>query len=821
MKVSLNVIKKFTDINIEVDELVSKINAQLGGVDEVIDLEARYKDALIVKVAECDKHSNADKLSVCRVDDGGVVKDIPRDEHNLIQVVCGAPNVKKGMWAVWLPPHSTVPASFTDREPFVLAARELRGVLSQGMLASSEELGLASDSIGILEITNSDVQTDKVIQAGASFAKLFDLDDIVIDIENKMFTHRPDLFGQLGVAREIAGILHQPFRSPAEYLTPSEFDSVSEELEIETFNDVPDLAPRFLTLVVKDIEVKSSPLWLQIELIRLGMKPISNVVDVTNFVMLHTAQPTHAYDYDKLNGKRLGVRMARDGEEIMLLNKKCYKLTAEDVVIADAVGPVGLAGIMGGLDSEVSSVTKNIVLEVANFDMYSVRRSSMRHGVFTDALTRFNKGQSPLQNNTVMSKLLSLIQSIIGGAQAGGLKDQSAALETLAGIKVDSHFINQRLGLKLTDDDIKQLLKNVELQVDDNLIVTPPFWRTDLRLPEDIVEEVGRLHGFDKLQNELPRRQISPAPKNKKRQLEQWIRSSLSGMGANEILSYSFVSEKTLVSAGQNPEDSYKISNAISPELQCYRLSVTPSILEKIHENIKAGYPEIALYEIGKAHTKTANLVDGVPPEQLRVGFIYAAQKVQKGAPYYYAKRYLDQLMNELGIHVRYVPLPETNLAIAQPFYPSRRARVIEVNTGYTVAIVGEFDDSVSRNFKLPDYAAGFELLTEGIQKSINPSSQYRPLSRYPSTSRDLTIRIDEGISLQQIVETMAQVSINETQVTIKPTGIYQPVGETEKNVTFNIGIISRLGTLTSEDASAVIERLVNSITDKFKAEII
>ena len=420
MKVSLNIIKQLINFELPpVDELVARVNQQLGGVEEVIDLKAKYGGARIVRVVECAKHPDADRLSVTKIDDGGVVADVPRDDNGLVQVVCGAPNVHANMWAIWLPPKSMVPASFDDDEPFVLDARPLRGVLSQGMLAAADELAIGTDHEGIVEIYEHDVPAGVELTAGARFAEMFGLDDYVLDIENKMFTHRPDCFGQLGVAREIAGIFHQQFTSPEWYKSEQKF-AEAEGLELTVTNDASELVPRFMAVAIRNVTVQPSPLWLQCQLVAMGGKPINNIVDATNYIMLMTAQPTHAYDYDKLRGSTLGARMARDGEKVSLLNGKEYELTTDDIVIADGEGVIGLAGIMGGTDTEVSNDTKNIVLECANFDMYALRRTAMRHGIFTDALTRFNKGQSPLQNAAVLKQLMSMV----GGVQASEVFDK-------------------------------------------------------------------------------------------------------------------------------------------------------------------------------------------------------------------------------------------------------------------------------------------------------------------------------------------------------------------------------------------------------------
>lgn len=835
MKVSLNTIKQYIDFALPpTDELVARINARLGGVEEVIDMGAMYQAARIVKVVRAEKHPDADRLYVVQIDDGGAVSDVPRDDDGLVQVVCGAPNVRAGMFAVWLPPHSTVPSSVGTDEPFVLEARKLRGVLSQGMLAAGDELALNNDHEGIIEIDPNEWKPgDRVIVPGASFAEVYGLDDTIIDIENKMFTHRPDLFGQLGVAREIAGIFGHAFTSPTWYTRKPEFSN-ADECSLEVFNDVPDKAPRFMAVVMKDIEVKPSPLWLQCELARLGGKPINNIVDVTNYVMLLTAQPTHAYDYDKLEGKTLGVRMAHDGETALLLNDKTYELTTSDIVIADGSGVVGLAGIMGGGTSEVSAETKNIVLEVANFDMYTVRKSSMRHGLFTDALTRFNKGQSPLQNARVMHLLMQSILDVSSGAQASDVMDLRASEhEHQEPIVETTHFVNQRLGLDLSSDEMMTVLKNVELQVSEEdgsshphpqagdypvLIVEPPFWRTDLELPEDIVEEVGRLYGFDKLPRELPARSIIPAPHAAERQAERAIRQSLSRAGANEVLTYSFVHKNLLKKVGQSVDKAFALSNALSPDLQYYRLSLLPSLLDKTYGNIRAGYNEFGLFEIGKVHGKGELDQAGLPKEFNRVALVYTADKktarTKSGAPYFMAKRLASELYHDTSSqHVRFEPLKDSEFlqhemfaALAAPFDHERAAIVF---SGEALAgVVGEFTADVRLAFKLADYTAGFELFLSPFLQPHTPG--YQPLSKFPSTTQDISLKVAATVAYADVVKSvgaaMESIELDDVALTWSPIGIYAPDGDTStKTITLRLKVTSFERTLTDADVAPLI----------------
>ena len=858
MKVSLNIIKQLINFELPpVDELVARVNQQLGGVEAVIDLNAKYGGARIVRVVECAKHPNADRLSVTKIDDGGAVADVPRDEGGLVQVVCGAPNVHADMWAIWLPPKSTVPASFDEDEPFVLDARPLRGVLSQGMLAAADELDIGTDHEGIIEITERDVPAGVELTAGASFAETFGLDDYVLDIENKMFTHRPDCFGQLGVAREIAGIFNEQFTSPEWYKSEQKF-AEAEGLELTVTNDAPELVPRFMAVAIKNVEVKSSPLWLQCQLVAMGGKPINNIVDVTNYIMLMTAQPTHAYDYDKLRGSTLGARMARDGEKVSLLNGKEYELTTDDIVIADGEGVIGLAGIMGGAETEVSDGTKNIVLECANFDMYALRRTAMRHGIFTDALTRFNKGQSPLQNAAVLKRLMSMV----GGVQASEVFDLRKSEQDKSAIelgvdKVESVLgksMYYNLGSQIDSNKIKQLLTNVEFEVGieetidskvhvniksgtdrggttvtkdiwkNILKVTPPFWRTDLELPEDIVEEVGRLYGFDKLPRQLPMRSIKPAPSNPRRQLKQAIRQSLSRAGANEILTYSFVHERVLKNAEQDPSRAYRLSNALSPDLQYYRTSVLPSLLDKVHANIKAGHDEFMLFEIGKIHDKELPLNDeNLPSEQTFVDGVYASKKPRAGAPFYKARKLVDRLLADINVEADFVKIVESDADVPAPFDGQRSAWIVAKN-GDKLGIVGELSQAVRRNFKLPDYTAAFSLDIEKMQACLTESREhnYRPLSRFPSISQDISLRSSVEISHDELLRAVRQC-LDEPEnlhCQIQTLGVYQPKEDAAiKTTTFRLTFTSYQQTLTDAEVKPIMDNIATAALTKLDAE--
>lgn len=855
MKVSVNTLKDLLGFELPaVEELVRRINAQLGGVEEVVDLSAKYKGIIIVKVVECVDHPDSDHLRVCKVDDGGVAKDVERDDQGLVQVVCGAPNIAAGQFVVWLPPGSTVPASYDDADPFVLGARNLRGVMSNGMIASARELAIGDDHEGIVVLTEKDVSSKPDPQSGAtqlasglSFAETFGLDDTIIDIENKMFTHRPDLFGQLGVAREIAGIFRHDFNDPEWYYQLTD-QSGSDALPLTVFNEAGDNVPRLMFVAMQGATIAPSPMWLQTTLVRWGGKPINNVVDITNYVMLLTAQPTHAYDYDKLRGATIGARMATPGEKLPLLNGKTYELVADDIVIADGEGAIGLGGIMGGGNSEVSPETTRIVLEVANFDMYAVRKSAMRHGLFTDALTRFNKGQSMLMNPYVMQKTVEMLSGLTGAEIASKKFDDLMADETnwrakpavtpmLQPAKIDTAFINDRLGLRLNAEEIMGILTHVGFECNpeaSGFTYWAPAWRMDIQESEDVVEEIGRLYGFDKLPQELPARSIVPAPKNSNFEMRRKIGQILSGVGSNEVKTYSFVHERVLKNAGQNTGQAFRLSNALSPDLQYYRLSLAPSLLDKVHMNIKAGHDYFALYEFGKAHNKKEFDNDGTPREVQALAYVYAAKKPQSGAAYYRALRALNELLDQNNItSLKLDLLEELDLhespwleQTVAPFDPKRSAVLRAIDDSLTgtkgqiLGVVGEFKQSVCKSFKLPAYSAGFEV--DPTMFAEKTTKSYMPLSRFPHVTQDISLRVSEETTYGDVLAA-AKAALDPEQSTtlhleLKPLGIYKPAEGGNKTITLRLKAVNYERTLTDTEVTKYLDLIAETAGSKYGA---
>ncbi|HWB38888.1 MAG TPA: phenylalanine--tRNA ligase subunit beta [Candidatus Saccharimonadales bacterium] len=852
MKVSYNWLQELVDSNLPpIDELVDKIGAQLGGVEEVINLGERYQGIVIAKVVECKPVEGSDHLNVCRIDDGKVVKDVERGDDGLVQVVCGAPNCREGLLVAWLPPGTTVPASYDEGELFVLGARDLRGHKSNGMLASPKELAIGDSHDGILELNADDAKP------GDDFAETYEFaGEYIIEIENKMFTHRPDCFGILGVAREVAGILGKPFRSEEWYLEePLDLTSrLNGSLPLKVTNELPELVPRFMALSMANVSTGMPSLpWMATRLSRVGIRPINLIVDITNYFMVLTGQPMHAYDYDKVKALSSGdaahlvVRAPHDKEKLTVLGEKQITLRSGDIVIASDKAAVGLGGVMGGANSNIDDQTKNIILECATFDMYAIRRTSMAHGLFTDAVTRFNKGQSPLQNDRVLAVAArSLWHYTDKQVESGSLVDDIHLSKTVQErrslhpkIAVTPQFINERLGSDLGGIQIRKLLMNVEFELPDvgddgkdaSLEITAPFWRTDIELREDVVEEVGRLYGYDNLPLKLPTRDIAPAARNQLLAAKDAIRQKLSKAGANEVLTYSFVHGDLLTKVGQDPSKAFQLSNALSPDLQYYRLSLMPSLLDKVHANIKAvhanvkaTYDEFALFEIGKVHSLDHQDDDGLPAEHEHTSLVVtAADKLKKpGAAYYQARYLLDYLTGSTELEFKPIAKDLQGFPVVQP-YDLDRSAVVYVKGGDFLGIIGEFKASVLRNLKLPKFTAGFDLDTTVLAKLLTNQESYQPLSRFPSVSHDITFKVAGNLPFAELFDfvsdEVAKKVPQNSHFDLQPVDRYQAEGDTQLNISLRLAMTSYERTLTDKELSELIHDVATAARAKLGAE--
>ena len=828
MIISVNWLKKFVPNLPEIDELATLIGARLVEIEGAENLGEKYKDVIITRVVSAEKVENSDHLNLCKIDDGGVRQGVERDENGFIQVVCGAPNVRGGIFVAWLPPESIVPETFGG-ENFKLGARKLMGNMSNGMIASLRELALGDEHDGILEISPEVFENG--VQAGDSFAEKFELNDFLLEVENKSLTHRPDCFGIIGLAREVAGILGQKFVEP-EFMKQAKFEAnESRKIEIEIQNS--ELCERYNAAIFDVSGVFRNPN-LTIEktyLLRSGMRPIDEITDLANFLMLETAQPLHTFDLEKLeklngsNDIKITVRNAFDGEGLELLDGRKIKMTEKDIVIATGASgeiAIALAGAMGGISTAIDENTSKILVESATFNLYNLRNTQMRHGIFSEAITRFTKGIPEMLSRKVLDFFGERILAM-GGKSLSAVADSTGDFYyNKSEISVSKDKINQVLGTEFSQEQIEKTLENVgvlaKFENPETFLI--PFWRNDLNIEEDLIEEVGRLNGYDNIALRLPTRTFRGVDFSKFDKLQAEIRQILVAGGANEVLTYSFVHGDLLEKFGQNPENSYRIVNSISPDLQFYRQTLTPSLLSKVNQNIRGGFDEFAIFEMNKITMKSLGLTDeNVPNEVKNLALVYSAKKGKNA--FYQAKYFANYLFEKLGLKLEVCEFSGEN-PLHGGFEPKRSAYLgITMNGEFVkLGVLGEFKKSVQKSMKLPEATAGFEINLEKLCEIWGDKKlQMRKLSKFQSVERDLSLKFEREISFGEVEKAFesAKNLAENIEIEISPIDIYEV--KNSKTISLRFKIIPFEKTLTGDEIREIVEKL-EKIAEKLGAKI-
>ena len=821
MIISVNWLKKFVPDLPEIDELSKLIGARLVEIESIENLNEKYKDVIIARVISAKKVEGSDHLNLCKIDDGGKRDGVERDENGFVQVVCGAPNVREGLFVAWLPPKAIVPETFGG-ENFQLSARKLMGNMSNGMIASLRELGLGDEHDGILEISPETFENG--LQAGDSFAEKFELNDYLLEVENKSLTHRPDCFGIIGFAREVAGILGQKFVEP-DFIKQSDFGfEVNNDKSIVIDVQDSEICERYTAAIfdVSDI-LKNPNLTLEkTYLLRSGMRPIDTITDLANELMLETGQPLHTFDFDKLveiNGSenvKMTVRKAFENEELELLDGRKIKMSQNDIVIAtgeNGENAVALAGAMGGKSTEIDENTTRILVESATFNLYNLRNTQMRHGIFSEAITRFTKGVPEMMSRKVLD-LFGVQLLALGGKSLSEIADSKGDFYyNKSEISVSKDKINQILGTNFSSEEIRKTLENVGILTknDNSETFVVPFWRNDLHIEEDLIEEVGRLNGYDNIKLQLPKRTFRAVKKAKIDLLQSEIREILVASGANEILTYTFVHGDLLKKAGQDPKNAYKIVNSISPELQYYRQTLTPSLLSKVNQNIRAGFSEFAIFEMNKITEKTLGLnEENVPFEQKKLAFVYTKNKGENA--FFEAKNYADFLFKKLGLKVEFVKFDLSKSPLSTEFEPKRSA-LIQVSNSEgekILGVIGEFKKKIQKALKLPESTAGFELdLGILLENTGRTSVKIKDFSKFQSVERDISINVDESRQFAEIFDIFKDISSEFKGVEIEtlPMDIFNN-GDGTKNISIRFKITPFEKTLNGDEIRDIMQKI-------------
>ena len=683
-------------------------------------------------------------------------------------VVCGAPNCRPGMVSAYVP----------------IGSKVIHGIESDGMLASGAELGLNRDTAGILEFDS---------QVGAPLPGC--VPDWIIEIDNKSITHRPDLWGHFGMAREVAAIVRRPLCDPVKPdFVP--LDAAVINVDIEDL----DLCPRYSALVFENVTIKPSPLWLQYRLTAIGLNPINNIVDMTNYIMSELAQPMHAFDRDLLHGDTIFVRWARLGESLLALNEQDYTLSPANLAIADARGPVALAGVIGGMHSAIVAGTRRIVLESANFNAASVRRTSSALKLRTDASMRFEKSQDPANTVRALARAVELLAELSPGIRlVGGLVDQRRQIPAPLPILLPLDWLARKLGKEIGSGEVRDILERLAFGVSAHapgvFSVTVPSWRAtrDISLKEDLVEEVGRVIGYDSIEPRPPSVLTTVPPANIERAFERKVRGVFVGQGFTEVYNYSFVAEADARAFDMDPADHVTVANPIAPNQSLLRMSLLPELRGNVIENSKH-QDGFRLFEIGREIHKQAQ---GLPREIPHLAAAIYSKGGDGVAGLFEMKRVAECLM----------PGAQARPAQAQVY--EHPARTAEVHWGGAV---------VGRLFELhPSLAEGrtamLDLNLTRVQERAPKEKKYSTIRRYPSSAFDLSVVAGTRELVGDLRDKLAELA-GEALESIEYLREYSgpPLPEGTRSVSFRLTAGSPERTLSSEEVGAIRARLIEGM---------
>ncbi|MCA9382127.1 phenylalanine--tRNA ligase subunit beta [Candidatus Dojkabacteria bacterium] len=816
MKISLKWIERYLlePIKLSPEELSDKISLSLTEVNGIERVGKNYRDIIAAEILKVEAHPNSNKLHLATVNDGS----------SKLEIVCGAPNLEAGQKVPLIKPGSQLP------DGTVIEKKEIAGVMSAGMLCSEKELLLGDDHTGILILTDEIPATN--IKNGVSLAELLELEDIILEIENKALTHRPDCFSHIGIAREIAAMTDNKFKEDKYTYTliPTERKEISVKIVDE------ELCSRYSMILIDGVNIKRSPIWLRSKLAKVGVNSVNNIVDITNYIMLDTGQPLHAFDYNKLSEtKKIFVRKAERTERIKTIDGKVRQLDQEMLVIADYEDPIAVAGIMGGIDTEIDDSTKTIALESANFNRFNIRKTSAKLGLRSEASTRYEKGQDPENALVGLEKAADLIISTAGGDIVSEVIDHYPGKVSPKKLSLRLNQVKRKLGGEISKEQILYILNSLgiestnEEQIPDmenygssdyKLELIIPTFRQDLSIEEDILEELARIHGFQNFKPTLPERDLSTPRVNKRIRLKNQVIRRLCEEGLHEVYSYAFVGKDLYQKSLLDFTKCIKLLNPISPDLEYMRNSLIPNLLEKTGQNL-LHTPKFGLFEVSKVYQKLQKdkRDPNLPYQPIMIS---AAITGDEDDYFYYAKGVVESLMLNLGIKVRFSEL-EDNLAEENKYLiKNQSANVISTKTGASIGIIGNIGLEARKNFSINKKVSVFELNFEQIFDLQSDLISYTPLSRFQSVGRDISIIVSQNHKYEDIVKVINDLQIDELQnVEFKDEYISDEMNKQKiKSLTIGITLQSYTHTLTEEEINSVMDKIVKALNEKLKAEL-
>ena len=802
MKVPLSWLKEYVDVTVPVEELARRLTMSGTEVAEVATIGG-WKSCYVGLVTSVERHPNADRLTLCSVDIG----------NETMQVVCGAPNVAQGQKIAFARVGAELFNTHSGKVEALKAAR-IRGVVSEGMICSERELGIGDDHAGIVVLPED---------APVSTPLADYLGDQVLDLE--VTPNRPDCLSILGVAREVAALTGVEVREPdSSYV--EEGDPVESRVSVEIAD--PDLCPRYTATLISGIVVGPSPQWLQDRLARAGMRPINNVVDVTNYVMLEYNQPLHAFDFETLKGGKVIVRLARPGETLRTLDGEERRLSSSMLVIADAQDPVGLGGVIGGAHTEMTERTTTLLLESANFNPINNRRTSQSLRLSTEASIRFEKALRPELAPIALRRATRLIQEVAGGTVAGGIIDVFPGREAHAVpvVTLTADRLRKVLGVSLPRTKVEEALASLGFQLqrvpsDEKwtaLQVTVPYWRSDISLEDDLVEEVARLVGYDEIPTTALSSPIPLSHPQPLRELRERIRDHLAVCGLQEVITYPLISQEDLGKVRlEDGAGAVKVANPLSSQQEYLRPTIVASVLSTMASNRLHSQGPVSLFEAGRVFLPRKG---DLPEErEMVVGALCGPRAephwISDGGNlgFYDAKGVLERLLDSLGLTASYRAAGDPML------HPARAARV---SVGETLlGRVGELHPGVAESFDLEDTpVALFELDVESLLQVLpQEGRRYEAVGRFPSAIRDVSILVDADVPSERIWGIISGHSLV-ARVVLFDVYAGENLAPGKRSLAYHIYFQAPDRTFTADEVSRALRSVVDSLAREVGAEL-
>ncbi|HEY48660.1 MAG TPA: phenylalanine--tRNA ligase subunit beta [Dehalococcoidia bacterium] len=798
MRVSLKWLKDYVKLSVPAEELAAKLTMSGNEVGEIDVVGATWEGVSVGQVKALEKHPDADRLLLATIDIG----------KETITVVTGAPNLEAGQKV----PFARVGTQLIDGHTgklIKLKPATIRGIRSEGMACSEKELGISERHEGIMVLPEE-------APVGMPLSQY--LGDTIIDITTT--PNRPDCLSVIGIAREVAALTgheaHIPEITYEEQGAPIQ-DAASVEI------DDPDLCSRYCASLVTGVTVGPSPQWMQQRIIASGMRPISNIVDITNYVMMEYGQPLHAFDYEQIKERKIIVRRARDDESLYTLDGMKRELNSDMLIIADATEPIALAGVMGGADSEVIDSTTSILLESANFNAGSIRRTSMRLGLRSEASARFERSISPELAPIALRRATQLLVELGGGKAARGIIDVYPGKSERKPILLTQERVDRILGVAVETERVRQVLTSLGFSsepsgVSSELLVTVPYWRTDIRLADDLIEEIARIIGYDEipttmLSSGIPER--APAPLLS---LKETIRDLLVGSGMQEVITYSLVSRATLekIDPQQKLGSALRTANPMTLEQEYLRTSLRGGLLATFSANERHEEDGIKLFEVGKIYLPKQN---DLPEEREALAGILGGTRLDRSwlsgeetLDFFDAKGIVETVFNRLHVEASFQP------AEAQGLIPGRTAAVIV--DGQQLGVLGEVHPKTAALFDIStEPVVLFEIDLEKLLPFAGAVPRYQPLPRLPAIDRDLALVVDADIAanqIQAIIRSFPLVS----EVTLFDVYSGKQVPEGKKSLAFSVRYRSPQRTLTDEEVDRTQQKILEHLEREFGATL-